>query len=109
MTSAASPLAVTSERKIPRSREQQLSELLGDDLLGALRLARRTAVFHCPVTHRKCAAMPETIEKEFVASCFDGRRRRARPDLARGVTDALAWAWHRTQGRPLPIREQAAG
>jgi hypothetical protein len=48
MTSAASPLAITSEGNIPRSMDQQLSELLDDDLLGALRLARRTAYSIAP-------------------------------------------------------------
>jgi hypothetical protein len=59
-----------------------------------------------PVTSRKHAAMPETIEAEYLAAVSP---RAPEPDVAQGVAATLEWTWHGSRRPPLDIPHAAAG
>jgi hypothetical protein len=60
-----------------------------------------------PFTGRPYAAMPETVEAEFVASAAAAGRCGGRPELARGVVATLQWAWRGTGAPPLDLSAAA--
>lgn len=58
-----------------------------------------------PVTRRHYAAMPETIQDEFIAAaraCRPGQVGR-RVELARGALATLEWTWHGSGRPPLEL------
>jgi hypothetical protein len=90
-----------------------------DFLIGVLRTCRwladqpvssdsreRAEMPAAPFTRQQHAAMPETVEAEFVAAAAAGRRG-GRPELARGVVATLVWAWRGTGAAPLDISAAA--
>lgn len=70
------------------------------------RVASRWEVPAAPATRRACAAMPETIEAEYMAALT---ARAVDPDRARGVAATLAWVWHESGQPPLDVSPAAAG
>jgi hypothetical protein len=67
---------------------------------------KRAELPYAPVTWRRHAAMPETIDAEYLAAVS---RRWARPELTRGVVATLDWTWHGSWRPPLDISRAAAG
>ena len=90
-----------------------------DYLVGVLRTCRwlagqpvwsrvigRAEMPAAPLTRRRHAAMPETIDAEYVAAVT------ARPferERARGVAVTLEWTWHGSRRPPLDVASAAAG
>jgi hypothetical protein len=70
------------------------------------RIAGRAEMPTAPVTGRQHAAMPETIEAEYLAAVAP---RAPEPDVARGVAATLEWTWHGSRRPPLNIPHAAAG
>lgn len=66
-----------------------------------------------PFTGRRHAAMPETIDAEYVAAAVACHSTVARPavrtDLARGVVATLDWTWHGSRRAPVCITPTFAG
>jgi hypothetical protein len=56
-----------------------------------------------PITRQGHAAMPETVEEEFVAAAAAAGQRSGRPELARGVVATLQWACRGTGASPLDL------
>jgi hypothetical protein len=90
----------------------------GDFLVGVIRTCRWLAnqpvwssIIHraemptSPLTRRRHAAMPETIDAEYLAAVS---ARVIEPDLARGVVATLDWTWHGSRRPPLHISTAAA-
>jgi hypothetical protein len=67
---------------------------------------RRAEMPYAPVTWRRRAAMPETIDEEYLAAVS---RRWARPQLTRGVVATLDWTWHGSRRPPLDMSRADAG
>jgi hypothetical protein len=59
-----------------------------------------------PFTRRRHAAMPETIDEEYLAAAT---ARAFERDRARGVMATLEWIWHGSGRPPLDIPTAAAG
>jgi hypothetical protein len=59
-----------------------------------------------PLTRRRHAAMPETIEAEYMAALTARAFERER---ARGVAAALAWAWYGSGQPPLEASSATVG
>ena len=59
-----------------------------------------------PLTRRRHAAMPETIEAEYLAAATAAAFERAR---ARGVMATLEWTWYGSGRPPLDVSSAAAG
>jgi len=89
-----------------------------DFLIGVLRTCRwladqpvwsrvmsRAEMPLAPVTFREHAAMPETIDAEYLAAVSP---RAAEPEVARGVAVTLEWTWHGSARPPLDISHAAA-
>ena len=78
---------------------------------GVVAVLNKMEIPASPVTHRHYAAMPETIEDEFLVAaraCGPGETGRW-VELARGALATLEWAWHGS-GRPsLEVPAAAAG
>jgi hypothetical protein len=69
-------------------------------------IVHRWEIPRAPLTTRPHAAMPETIDAEYLAAVT------ARPferNLARGVAATLDWAWHGSGRPPLDVSAAAAG
>jgi hypothetical protein len=66
----------------------------------------RAEMPYAPVTWRRHAAMPETIDAEYLVAVS---RRWARPELTHGVVATLDWTWHGSRRPPLDISRAAAG
>ena len=66
----------------------------------------RAEMPYAPITWRRHAAMPETIDEEYLAAVS---RRWARPELVRGVVATLDWTWHGSRPPPIDISRAAAG
>ena len=90
-----------------------------DYLIGVLRTCRwladqpvwsgflgRAEMPPAPVTRREHAAMPETIDAEYLAAVSP---RAPEPDVAQGVAATLEWTWHGSRRPPLEIPHAAAG
>jgi hypothetical protein len=71
---------------LPSEVGHQLS--LGQ-IVAAVRVAGRAQMPAAPVTFREHAAMPETIEAEYLAAS----PRAPEPDVAQGVAATLEWTW----------------
>lgn len=67
---------------------------------------KRSEMPYAPVTWRRHAAMPETIEAEYMDAVSP---RAAEPDIARSVVATLDWAWHGSGRPPLDMSQAAAG
>ncbi len=70
------------------------------------RVAGRAQIPTAPLTRRPHAAMPETIDEEYLAAVT------ARPferERGRGVAATLEWTWHGSRRPPLDISHAAAG
>ena len=68
-------------------------------------IVRRWEMPPAPLTTRRHAAMPETIDAEYMAAVT------ARPferELARGVVATLDWTWHGSRRPPLDLSSAAA-
>jgi hypothetical protein len=70
------------------------------------RVAGRAEMPAAPVTFREHAAMPETIDAEYLAAVSP---RAAEPAVARGVAATLEWTWHGSRRPPMDISHAAAG
>jgi hypothetical protein len=70
------------------------------------RIAGRAEMPAAPVTRRQHAAMPETIEAEYLAAVSP---RVPEPDVARGVAVTLEWTWHGSRRPPMEVPHAAAG
>jgi hypothetical protein len=70
------------------------------------RIAGHAEMPVAPVTSHKHAAMPETIEAEYLAAVSP---RAPEPEFAHGVAVTLEWAWHGSGRPPLDIAQAAAG
>jgi hypothetical protein len=70
------------------------------------RIAGHAEMPRAPVTWRHHAAMPETIEAEYLAAVSP---RAPEPELARGVAVTLEWTWHGSRRPPLDVPHAAAG
>ena len=70
------------------------------------RVAGRAEMPVAPVTFREHAAMPETIDMDYLAAVSP---RAPEPDVARGVAATLEWTWHGSRRPPLVISHAAAG
>jgi hypothetical protein len=104
------------------SLAEHLGRLPGDGggfLLGVIRtcrwladqpywspIDRRAVMPASPYTRQEPAAMPETIEAEYLAAVTP---RGLEPELARGVAVTLEWTWHGSGRPPLDIPHAAAG
>jgi len=60
-----------------------------------------------PLTRRRHAAMPETIDEEYLAAAATVPA--FERDRARGVMATLEWAWHGSGQPPLDMSTAAAG
>jgi hypothetical protein len=69
------------------------------------RVIGRAEMPPAPVTLREHAAMPETIDAEYLAAVSP---RASRPDLARGVATTLEWTWHGSRRPPFDMSHAAA-
>jgi hypothetical protein len=70
------------------------------------RMISRWEMPAAPFTRHRHAAMPETIETEYMAALT------ARPferERARGVAATLAWTWYGSRRPPLDVTAAAAG
>ena len=67
---------------------------------------RRWEMPAAPLTRRRHAAMPETIDEEYLAAATAAAFERER---ARGVMATLEWAWHGSGRPPLDMSSAAAG
>jgi hypothetical protein len=67
---------------------------------------KRAEMPYAPVTWRRHAAMPETIEAEYMAAVSP---RAPEPEIARGVVATLDWAWHGSDRPPLDMSQAVAG
>lgn len=70
------------------------------------RVAGRAEIPAAPVTRRRHAAMPETIDAEYVAALSP---RAAEPGVARGAAATLEWTWYGSRRPPLDTARAAAG
>jgi hypothetical protein len=70
------------------------------------RVAGRAEMPKAPVTRRQHAAMPETIEAEYLAAVSP---RVPEPDVAHGVAVTLEWTWHGSRRPPVDLPHAAAG
>jgi hypothetical protein len=68
-------------------------------------IIKRAEMPTSPLTRRHHAAMPETIDAEYLAAVSP---RAAEPGIARGVAVTLEWTWHGSGGPPLDISHAAA-
>jgi hypothetical protein len=66
----------------------------------------RAEMPRAPVTWRHHAAMPETIDEEYLAAVSP---RAPEPEIARGVAVTLEWSWHGSRRPPLDVPNVAAG
>ena len=71
---------------------------------------KRMEIPPSPITRRHYAAMPETIQDEFIAAARVGRLGQTgmMADLARGALAALEWAWGGSGRPPLELPTAAA-
>jgi hypothetical protein len=67
---------------------------------------KRAEMPYAPVTWRRHAAMPETIDAEYLAAVS---LRAPEPEIARGVVATLDWTWHGSGRPPLDMSRAAAG
>ena len=67
---------------------------------------RRWEMPAAPLTRRRHAAMPETIDEEYLAAATAAPFERER---ARGVVATLEWTWHGSGRPPLDISTAAVG
>jgi hypothetical protein len=70
------------------------------------RVAGRAEIPVAPVTFREHAAMPETIDAEYLAAASPRAPELA---VARGVVVTLEWTWHGSRRPPLDLPHAAAG
>jgi hypothetical protein len=70
------------------------------------RVMGRWEVPAAPLTRSRHAAMPETIEAEYMAALTALAFERER---ARGVAATLAWVWYGSGEPPLDVSSAAAG
>jgi hypothetical protein len=70
------------------------------------RILNRAEIPRAPLTRRRHAAMPETIDDEYFAAVSP---RVVEPDFARGVAATLEWTWHGSRQPQLDIPHAAAG
>jgi hypothetical protein len=70
------------------------------------RVAGRAEMPVAPVTSRRHAAMPETIDAEYLAAVSP---RAPEPEFARGVVATLEWTWHGSGQPPLDVQHSVAG
>jgi hypothetical protein len=69
-------------------------------------IIRRWEMPGAPLTRRRHAAMPETIDAEYIAAATAPDFERER---ARGVMATLEWTWHGLGRPPLDMSTAAAG
>ena len=69
------------------------------------RVAGRAEMPAAPLTRRQHAAMPETIDEEYLAAVTARVFERER---GRGVAATLEWTWHGSRRPPLAISHAAA-
>jgi hypothetical protein len=68
-------------------------------------IVRRFEMPYAPVTWREHAAMPETIDAEYLAAVSP---RAVQSEIARGAAATLEWTWHGSRRPPLDISSAAA-
>jgi hypothetical protein len=70
------------------------------------RVVGRAEISRAPVSWQHHAAMPETIDEEYLAAVSP---RAVEPEIARGVAATLEWTWHGSGRPPLDVSHAAAG